>query len=226
MKFLSIIIPVLNEAALIPTRLNQLHKIINDTVEVIVVDGGSDDNSLALAREVADKAIISPKGRALQMNAGAEVAEGNYLLFLHIDTELPEALLENLNILDGGDWGFFAVALSGTHFEFRIIERMINIRSRLTSVATGDQCIFIKKNVFDKIGAYKNIPLMEDVEISKRLRKISRPQFIKQKVTTSSRRWEELGIWQTVCLMWRLRLAFFMGVDPNTFAERYYPKNK
>lgn len=223
MKTLSIIIPVYNEAALIQERLKQLKKIIDSTIEIIVVDGVSNDESLPLARALVDRVLTAPKGRALQMNAGAKVAQGRYLLFLHIDTQLPESFLKALAALDGQEWGFFAVALSGQQFEFRIIECMMNVRSRLTAVATGDQCIFVKKELFEKVGGFKNIPLMEDVDISKRFRKMSKPYYIKQKVITSSRRWEEFGIWKTVFLMWRLRFAFFMGVDPTTFSGKYYP---
>lgn len=224
MKALSIIIPVLNEASLIPTRLNALRKIVGGDAEIIVVDGGSSDESLRLAHETADHVITSSKGRAAQMNAGAAVAEGQCILFLHIDTQLPQSLLQSLDVVNKDDWGFFSLRLSGKHLAFRIIERCINLRSRLTSVATGDQCIFISKQLFKKSGGYKLIPLMEDVELSKRLRKIKTPIVINDKVITSSRRWEEHGICKTVILMWRLRWAFYRGSDPHTLAERYYPK--
>lgn len=224
MKALSIIIPVFNEASLIQTRVNELRTVVGHHAEIIVVDGGSNDDSLSLARDCADQVMASSKGRAAQMNAGAAIAQGRCLLFLHIDTELPKTTIQRLASVNEGDWGFFCLRLSGKHWAFRIIERFINMRSGLTSVATGDQCIFMGKQLFNDSGGYRLIPLMEDVEITKRLRKIKKPLVIHDKVLTSSRRWEEHGICKTVILMWRLRWAFFRGDDPHTFVERYYPK--
>lgn len=225
MKSLSIIIPVLNEAALIQHHLRELRRTVSDATEIIVVDGGSTDETLTLAHPLADQVITSSKGRAAQMNAGAAIAQGQCLLFLHIDTQLPVNVLKQLSKASESDWGFFAIRLSGQRWEFRLIEFMINARSRLSAVATGDQCIFIGRQLFAQCGGYKALPLMEDVEISKRLRRIQSPMVITNKAVTSSRRWEEHGIWRTVILMWRLRWAFFRGADPHTFAERYYPKS-
>lgn len=224
MKSLSIIIPILNEARLVPSCLRALRALVGDKAEIIIVDGGSDDDSVVLAREFADQVISSAKGRALQMNAGAAVAQGECLLFLHIDTQLPATVIKQSATIGKEGWGFFCLALSGKHWAFRIIERLINLRSSLTSVATGDQCIMIGRQLFKDIGGYCLIPLMEDVEISKRLRQIKKPIVINNKALTSSRRWEQHGIVKTVILMWRLRWAFYRGVDPASFAERYYPK--
>jgi len=206
-------------------RLQALRDLVSDNTEIIVVDGGSEDNSLSIAQTVADQVIRSKPGRAIQMNAGAAVAQGSCLLFLHIDTQLPTNFNNDLSVMKQADWGFFTVVLSGKLWPLRIIESMMNIRSSLTAVATGDQCIFVGKQLFEQCNGYKIIPLMEDVELSKRLREIKKPQIVKNKVVTSSRRWETYGIIKTVILMWRLRWAFFRGVDPHLFAKRYYPKN-
>ena len=224
MKSLSIIIPVLNEASLIPSCLEKLRTLVDNKAEIIIVDGGSDDDSVSLARAYADKVVESTKGRAIQMNAGAAVAKGQCLLFLHIDTQLPPSVIQHSELIGEQCWGFYCLRLSSRYWAFRIIERLINFRSSLTSVATGDQCIMVGKELFKNIGGYRLIPLMEDVDISKRLRAIKKPIVIKDKVLTSSRRWEQYGIAKTILLMWRLRWAFFRGVDPATFAKRYYPK--
>lgn len=224
---LSIIIPVLNEAATIVVFLESLKKIssiINS--EIIVVDGGSQDNTVVLAQTLANKVLLSEKGRAKQMNLGSENAAGKFLLFLHSDTFFPvgRASVDDLFpfINHPVKWGFYPVRLSGQHFLFRVIERMMNARSRLTSVATGDQCFFIDKVFFDGCGKFKNIPLMEDVELSKRLRRNSSPYIPSIKVITDSRRWEKNGILKTIVLMWYLRALYFFGVSPKKLAVRYY----
>ncbi|MFA7553444.1 MAG: TIGR04283 family arsenosugar biosynthesis glycosyltransferase [Spongiibacteraceae bacterium] len=221
---LSIVIPVLNESGVIEAALYHLQRLREQGCELIVVDGGSADNTVALAQPLADRVVVSTKGRALQMNAGADHAAGQWLLFLHVDTYMPEGLagflhaLQNLDL----DWGFFPLRLSGGHFLFRLIERAINIRSRLTSVATGDQCLFIRRSTFNASGQFPAIPLMEDVALSKSLRKQSRPFIGPVPVVTSSRRWEKKGIVKTVLLMWMLRLQFFLGVSPQRLFKRYY----
>ena len=191
--------------------------------EVIIVDGGSVDNTLAIAYEITDMVVISKAGRALQMNSGADIASGGVLLFLHADTLLPDNALQIIvdSMQEKNCWGRFDVRLSSNKYVYRLIERLMNLRSCLTSIATGDQAIFIEKNLFERVAGFAEIALMEDVEISKRLKKISKPVCIKQKVTTSSRRWETNGVAATVLLMWKLRLYYFFGVSPDRLKQLY-----
>ena len=222
---ISIIIPTLNEADSIVETLERVQPLRQQKHEVIVVDGGSRDQTLQLSEPFVDYAIQSRPGRARQMNSGAVLAKNEILLFLHADTRLPidatqrigEALNHKMKV-----WGRFDVRLSGDHFMFRIIERMINLRSCLTGVMTGDQAIFVRREIFEQLGGYADISLMEDVELSKRLRAISRAYCIHSPVMTSSRRWEEHGILKTIGLMWRLRFLYFIGVDPARLASSYH----
>ena len=222
----SIIIPVLNEESAMREKLPAMQWVRESGHELVVVDGGSIDDSFGLAQQYSDTVITSSQGRAAQMNAGASIASGDVLLFLHVDTDLPTNGINNILTCCSNDkgeqtWGRFNVRLSGGHFMFRIIETMMNLRSRISGIATGDQAIFITKDLFEKIGGFKEIPLMEDVEISQRLKKKSRPVCIRSHVTTSSRRWETSGIYHTIFLMWRLRLSYWLGADPLRLAKRY-----
>lgn len=220
---LSVIIPILNESKTIIAQLQCLQKKIKSSsanVEIIVVDGGSDDSSAQLATPYADIVLSSARGRALQMNAGATVASGDSLLFLHSDTVLPDVPFPFLH--NNFSWGFYYVRLSGASLWFRIIETMICLRSRLTRVATGDQCLFIKTSVFKELQGFASIPLMEDVEISKRLRKKYIPMIVQSPVVTSSRRWEKKGMIKTILLMWLLRALYFFGVSPEKLHRYYY----
>lgn len=219
---LSIIIPVLNEAPNIPHALTRLLPLQARGVRVIVVDGGSSDDTRMLATPLADLVLESPPGRAAQMNAGAAVAHGDALLFLHADTMLPpnaDALIAAA--LRDHHWGRFDVAIGGTHPLLPIIAASMNLRSRSTGIATGDQAIFMRRAAFDQVGGYAAIPLMEDIDISRRLKHIGRPACLRARVTTSGRRWEQHGVWRTIFLMWRLRLAFFLGADPHALALAY-----
>jgi len=220
---LSIIIPVLNEAHTIARSLLQLKGMQAGGAEVIVVDGGSSDDSVEQAQMHADKVLHSGRGRARQMNVGARGASGQVLLFLHADTELPEIRVDLAELLaqKKAVWGRFDVRLSGANVAFRVIEFMINQRSRLTGIATGDQGLFIKRSVFTDLGGFKEIPLMEDIELCKRLKKITAPLCLKQRVVTSSRKWEREGVLKVVMLMWRLRLAYFFGVPAARLAKFY-----
>jgi rSAM/selenodomain-associated transferase 2 len=221
---LSIIIPTLNEVDIIERTLQCLAPLRQQGCELLVADGGSHDNTLTRIENLIDHGLIATKGRSLQMNAGAKLATGQWLLFLHADTQLPKDISCFLDFLQTTQsrWGFFCLRLSGPHFSFRIIEAAINIRSRLSSVATGDQCLFVRRDMFESLGGYPQIPLMEDVAMSKVLRKKSKPFCWRSPVMTSSRRWEQAGIAKTVLLMWRLRLAYFFGVSPQRLAKLYY----
>ncbi len=225
---ISVIIPVLNEEHALLANLPLLQSWRQSGHEVIVVDGGSTDTSVGIAEEMADSVLLSTPGRSSQMNNGAVYATGDILLFLHIDTLLPERadqqVMEALQI-PGKVWGRFDVRLSGKNPVFRLIEALMNLRSRITGIATGDQALFVNTAVFKEVGTYPDIPLMEDVVISKKLRSRSWPVCLSQKVLSSSRRWEQHGIMRTVLLMWRLRLAFFLGADPHELHARYYSKS-
>lgn len=220
---ISIIIPVLNEEKKLSKTLSYLQSFRHSGHEVIVVDGGSTDNSLKLVRESADIVVVSEPGRALQMNSGAAIATGAVYLFLHADTVLPENALQLISSFNHNKhyWGRFDIRLSSDRIIFRLIEYMINLRSRLTSIATGDQAIFIEHELFKSIGGFPEIVLMEDIAISRLLKKQLIPVCLKTKVATSSRRWETNGVVATVLLMWKLRLYYFFGVSPEKLGRLY-----
>ncbi len=220
---LSVIIPVLNEAERIGELLATLQAWRAQGVEVIVADGGSRDGTPGLCVGLADQVIASARGRAAQMNAGAAASHGDVLLFLHADTVPPPAAPTAIAAATtaGTDWGRFDVRIDGTHPLLRVVERMMNWRSRLTGIATGDQAIFVRRATFDAVGGYRAIPLMEDIRLSSALRRISAPACLRDRVRTSGRRWESHGVLPTILLMWALRLAFFFGADPARLARRY-----
>lgn len=222
---IAIIIPVLNEAEQIVACLTALQDYRQQGHQLIIADGGSEDETLALAEPLADLLCKAPRGRARQMNTAAAKADADVLLFLHADTRLPLRACEHIcaAVEAGSAWGRFDVRLSGRHFLLRIIERMMNWRSRVSSIATGDQAIFVARQAFDAVGGYADIPLMEDVAISRSLKRRFACAKLRQRVVTSSRRWEQGGILATVLLMWRLRLAYWLGTDPAVLAKRYYP---
>ena len=219
---LSIIIPTLNEATKIEARLAALAPLRQHGVQIIIADGGSSDATVALAAPFADLMIDAPRGRAAQMNAGALHASAPSLLFLHADTVLPEHADKLIDqALQQSAWGRFDITLSGDHPMLRVIAAMMNWRSRLTGIATGDQAIFVRRNVFEQLHGFAPIALMEDIELCHRLKKISRPACLSQRVVSSGRRWQKHGVWRTIWLMWRLRLAYFFGADPRELAVRY-----
>lgn len=220
--FVSIIIPALNEEDSIKELLLQLQPYRKQGHEVIVADGGSDDNTISISSALADKVIQSPPGRALQMNMGAENSDNEILWFLHADTLVPENAIEEIQqALNKNDWGRFNIKLSGSHILFRLIETMMNVRSCAFAIATGDQGIFVKRKIFKRVNEYSNIPLMEDVELSKKLKKVSKPVCLKETLITSSRRWEKNGISSTILLMWKLRFLYWLGVSPEYLAKQY-----
>jgi rSAM/selenodomain-associated transferase 2 len=223
---LSVIMPVLNEADGIEDALRALAPLRTRGVEVVVADGGSSDATVALARPLADVVIAAPRGRGIQMNAGAAAARGDVLLFLHADTRLPpnaDALIRDGFVRSGRDsgrfWGRFDVRIAGGHPLFPIIAAMMNLRSRITGIATGDQAIFMARAAFGP--GFPDIALMEDIAVTKRLKRIGRPLCIAAPVVTSGRRWEKHGVMRTVLLMWWLRLAYFVGANPAWLARSY-----
>lgn len=220
---LSIVTPVLNEAAGIVETLTALAPLRAAGVEVIVADGGSTDATVQLATPYADQIVHAPRGRARQMNAGAAVSGGDVLLFLHADTRLPDSALADLDaaLAGGAQWGRFDVRISGRPAMLRVVAASINLRSRLSGIATGDQAIFVRRRAFDEVGGFADYPLMEDLALSDALRKRWRPACLKAKVTTSGRRWEQHGVWRTIVLMWTLRSAYRLGISPDVLARHY-----
>ena len=216
---LSIIIPTLNEASHIESLLAQLS---DENVELIVVDGGSDDQTVQRA-SVHAKLVYSSTGRAVQMNTGAAAANGDWLWFLHADTQLSQPLNAYIDEITQSSsvWGRFTVRLNDARFIFRVIERLMNARSCFTSVATGDQGLFVDRRLFDELGGFPELPLMEDVALSKRLRKVMPVNCSALSLITSARRWQQRGVLKTIVLMWWLRLAYVVGVSPARLRQWY-----
>jgi rSAM/selenodomain-associated transferase 2 len=221
----SIIIPVLNEAAGITEFLESLAALRTEAVEIIVVDGGSTDQTVALATPSADRVIQTAKGRACQMNSGAAVAQGDVLLFLHADTQLPTGALAAIcrAIKQGSTWGRFDVTISGSSPWLKVVGALMNWRSRRTGIATGDQAMFVRCATFQAVGGFPPIALMEDIALSSLLKARAAPTCLSLKVVTSGRRWEHHGVLRTILLMSRLRLAYFLGADPSQLARQYAP---
>ena len=220
---LGIVVPVLDEAAGIVAMLQALAPLRARGAELIVVDGGSRDATVERARPLADQLLAAPRGRARQMNAGAAAVRAEVLLFLHADTRLPpdaEALIARA-LRAGADWGRFDVRIDGRPWMLAVVAALMNRRSRWTGIATGDQAIFVRRAVFDQVGAYPDQPLMEDIELSRRLRAIGRPACLRARVTTSGRRWETRGVWRTIVLMWRLRWRYWRGESAEALAQAY-----
>ena len=218
----SIIIPTLNEEKTLHACLSALQA-LRYNCEVIIVDGGSIDNTRQIAAPLADKLLTSTTGRALQMNNGASQAAGSVLIFLHADTYLPENALPLIakHINKNAQWGRFDIQLSGKPFMLKVIARMMNWRSRLTGIATGDQVIFVTRRAFEQAGCYPAISLMEDIALCTALKKIGSPICLKAKVISSGRRWERNGVYKTMLLMWYLRWRYYFGADPQTLADLY-----
>jgi rSAM/selenodomain-associated transferase 2 len=220
---LSIIVPVLDEAVGVAATLDALAPLRALGHEVIVVDGGSTDGTAALCELRADRVIAAPRGRARQMNAGAAIARGEVLLFLHADSQLPTGAVHLVQgaMAHGAVWGRFDVRIDGGSVMFPVIARFMNWRSRFSGIATGDQAIFVRRDAFERVGAFPDQPLMEDIELSSRLRAIARPVCLRACVRTSGRRWESRGVWRTIVLMWRLRWRYWRGVPADTLAKAY-----
>jgi rSAM/selenodomain-associated transferase 2 len=222
---LSIIIPVLNEAGHIAATLQALQP-LRDRCQLLLVDGGSTDGSVASAEPLVDSVLHSPRGRALQMNCGAAQAQTDVLLFLHVDTLLPDNAVNLIMtaIAEGFCWGRFNVSFDNSRTVFKMIAFMMNQRSRLTGIATGDQALFVTRDAFQAVGGFPNIRLMEDIAISARLKTISTPCCLNDCVITSARRWLQYGVVKTILLMWWLRLRYFFGTHPDNLAACYYRK--
>jgi len=216
---LSIIVPVLDEAAGIAAFLSMLAPLRAHGAEVVVVDGGSTDGTAERARGLCDQLLSAPRGRARQMNTGARAARGARLVFLHADTRLPPQAAQAVHdALERRLWGRFDVTIEGAHPLLRLVAWAMNARSRLTGIATGDQAIFVRREAFE---GFPEVPLMEDIAFSKAMKRKGRPACLRVRVQTSGRRWEKRGVLATIVLMWRLRLAYALGADPARLAERY-----
>jgi len=229
MTSLSIVVPALDEEAGIASTLARLGNARARGAEVIVADGGSRDATAAIAGRFADRVIVAPRGRASQMNAGAAAARGQVLLFLHADS-LPPDDFDRL-VLDAigtrsEAWGRFDVRIVGGSPMLAVVAAMMNLRSRLTGIATGDQGIFVTRALFDAAGGFPAQPLMEDIALSRTLKRRMRPLCLAGPIATSGRRWERHGIARTIVLMWRLRLAYYFGADPADLARRYDPGHR
>jgi rSAM/selenodomain-associated transferase 2 len=220
----SIVVPVLDEAEGIAAALASLAPLRRRGHEVIVVDGGSADGTPALACAGADRVVSAPRGRASQMNSGAALARGEVLLFLHADTRIPQDA--DARVLKGlaestRQWGRFDVRIEGRSRLFPLIGFFMNLRSRATGIATGDQAMFVRREAFERVGGFPQLELMEDIALSRALKRLSPPVCLGAEAVTSGRRWERCGVLRTVFFMWRLRLAFFFGASPVNLARRY-----
>jgi len=222
MKLFSVIIPTYNEAQGICEFLQAL-QVVRAQCELIVVDGGSEDKTCELALPLTDSIIHASKGRAVQMNAGAAVSKGEVLIFLHADTFLPKNALYCIQkgIDYGAQWGRFDMQLVGQSLMLQVVSKMMNWRSRLTGIATGDQVIFVTRQLFEQLGGYPPIALMEDIAFSRQLNAQAPPLCLTEKVQSSGRRWESFGVWRTIFLMWMIRLRYFMGEQPEVLAQLY-----
>ncbi|WP_432745170.1 TIGR04283 family arsenosugar biosynthesis glycosyltransferase [Methylobacter sp. G7] len=220
---LSIIIPVVNEAEHLVVRLQALR----NCCQLLLVDGGSDDNSAKIAKPLVDQVLHSPRGRARQMNCGAAGAQAEVLLFLHADTHLSDNAVSLIlqAAAEGYQWGRFDVNFDSPQPVFRLIAFMMNRRSRLTGIATGDQALFMTRQAFHAVAGFPDIALMEDIAVSASLKKLGRPCCLTAKVVTSARRWQQHGIFKTILLMWWLRLRYFFGADPNDLVAHYYRRS-
>lgn len=224
---LSIVIPTLDEAEAIVATLSSLQALRAEGHEVIVSDGGSTDDTVAQAEGLADRVLIGAAGRAQQMNAGTDAAHGDVLLFLHADTRLPEDAASAIRAaVECRQWGRFDVEITGRSRMLRVVAALMNLRSRMTGIATGDQAIFVSHSAFSAVGGYPEQPLMEDIELSRRLKKFGAPVCLRERVITSGRRWEVNGMWRTILLMWRLRFDYWRGVPAARLARRYRPQKR
>lgn len=228
---ISVIVPLYNEGEAVHRLIDHLRQ-INGLAEVVLVDASDEPKSVAvrdeLSRQLENDSFIrvltcDTAGRAAQMNAGANQCSGTVLLFLHCDTRLPLHTAQSISqcIADGRAWGWFNLRLDARGGMYRVLETMINLRSRLSRIATGDQAIFIQRHTFEKQLGFAEIALMEDIELSRRLKRLSKPGIIAQPVVTSARRWQQNGLLRTILFMWKLRFLYWLGGSPERLAARY-----
>ncbi len=220
---ISIIIPTLNESDTLAITLKPLQAFRQTSIEIIVVDGGSSDNTISIASTLADRILSTDKGRTRQMNAGAGQATGEVLLFLHADTQLPGDAIPLIEQYSAPEqWGRFDVQLNNPHWLLSINAWLMNYRSCLTGIVTGDQGLFVHRTMFEEVGGFPDIPLMEDIAISKKLKQYNRPICLKSRITVNTRYWEQHGVWRSIFRMWKIRLAYFLGVPADYLVKKYY----
>ena len=216
---ISVVVPVLNDAAPLRRLIDDLR---DAELEIVVVDGGSADDSVSVAGG-AGRVVSAPRGRGIQMAAGVRVANGEWFWFVHADTRLsPQVVAALVDRLDNPCWGFFSVRLDGASWPYRMIERTMSWRAAASGIATGDQGIFVHRELLEAVGGVPRQPLLEDVELCRRLRRLAKPIVLREPLLTSSRRWERDGIMRTILAMWWLRFRYFAGADPNLLAREYY----
>lgn len=245
----AIVVPVLNEAANMAELIGHLPQAgLDEACEVVVVDGGSSDDTPEVARQLLSALLVhepsvpvalgahapaastrwqvlpGPRGRARQMNAGASHTNTDALLFLHADTRLPPNGIAQLRsaLQNGAVWGRFDVQIEGQPQMLRVVAAMMNLRSRISGIATGDQAMFMTRQAYEQAGGLPDQPLMEDIAMSERLKRMGPPACLRARVRTSGRRWEQGGVWRTIFLMWRLRLAYWLGAKPEALARAYH----
>ena len=224
MSKLSIIIPALNEEHVLLKQQQALSMFLQDGHEMILVDGGSEDNTVHLAKQLGFKTIVTKASRGYQLKAGSDISKYETLLFLHADTQVPHAAIQVIqNALSSSDklWGRFNVSFNNNDLIYRVIAFFMNLRSCLTGIVTGDHAMFITKDAYRKCGGFSDMPIMEDIDICKRLRRISKPICLKNRVITSCRKWESNGIFLTILKMWSFRLMYFFGASPEKLAKLY-----
>lgn len=226
--FLCVVMPVLDEGGTLGAHLAELQPMRRRGVRLVVVDGGSTDDTVRVAQPLVDEVRVGPRGRAMQQNAGAAGQTAEVLLFLHADTRLPvgaDALVRTALAGPRGrparDWGRFDVRIDSPRPLLRMVSAAMNLRSHLSGIVTGDQSVFVRRRLFEEVGGFPAIPLMEDIALSALLRRRGRPARLRARVRTSARRWERHGVWRTIVLMWRTRLEYALGADPARLAVRY-----
>jgi rSAM/selenodomain-associated transferase 2 len=223
MKKLSVVVPMLNEASAIANTLGAIRRGAPDA-EIVVVDGGSTDASVAAAQPLCDYVFVATRGRARQMNAGARASHGDVLVFVHADTIVPSTFAADIAsaLLDPAVLGGrFDVKLDATALPYRVIGAMISLRSRISRTGTGDQAIFVRRDIFDRLGGFPDLELCEDLEFTRRLKRTGRIACLRTQVTTSARRWSRDGVVRTVFRMWMIRAMYLLGVPPARLKRMY-----